>query len=114
LALRAAGARIAAGQQTGPGASRFSEGPVDDSDYDDESDSDTAESDSDTAESAPPAPEATRAKKQHGETEKPKESRESFCLFGVLPVVFLLILCACWMYLVAKSGLRLGLAVYDV
>lgn len=106
-------------QQTGPRASRFSEGPFevshseDEFNYEDESDVDD-ESDSDASEFAPaPTPEFTRAKEQL-ETGKSTESEESFCLFVLFPMVLLLILCACFMYLVAKFGLRLGLAVYDV
>lgn len=101
-------------QQTGP-TSRITEGPIevsdseDESDYEDESDVD-GESNSDASESAPAsAPEAI-----HSKIGKPKESEESFCLFVAFPVVFLVILCAYLVYLVAKSKLRLVLAVYDV
>ncbi|PCH03066.1 Hypothetical protein PENO1_023120 [Penicillium occitanis (nom. inval.)] len=107
-------------QQTSPRASRFSEGPFEVSDsedefsYEDEFDVDD-EPVSGASSSAPaPASEVTHAKKQYGETEKPMGSGESLCWFVLLSTVFVLILGVCWMSLVAKFGLRLGLAVYDV
>lgn len=107
-------------QQTSPRASRFSEGHFEVSDsedefsYEDEFDVDD-ESESGASESAPaPAPEVTHAKKQYGETEKPMGSGESLCWFVLLSTVFVSILGVCWISLVAKFGLRLGLAVYDV
>lgn len=109
-------------QQTSPRTSRFSEGPFevsaseDEFSYEDEFDVDD-EPESGTSGSAPvpaPASEVTHAKKQYGETEKPMGSGESLCWFVLLSTVFVLILGVCWMSLVAKFGLRLGLAVYDV
>ncbi|KAF3407928.1 hypothetical protein DPV78_001750 [Talaromyces pinophilus] len=109
-------------QQTSPRASRFSEGPFEVSDsedefsYEDEFDvDDEAESGAPGSAPAPaPASEVFHAKKQYGETEKPMGSGESLCWFVLLSTVFVLILGVCWMSLVAKFGLRLGLAAYDV
>ena len=104
-------------QQTGPTPSQVSEGldevsdSEDPSDYEHESNVD-GESDSDTSESAP-ALEITNAKEK-SDTGNFKESEESFCFFALLPIVFLIILCAFWGYLGAKFGLRLGLVVYGV
>lgn len=104
-------------QQAGLTASQVSEDldeisdSEDPSDYEDESNVD-GESDSGTSESAP-APEVTNAKEQ-SDTGNLKEPEESFCFFALLPIVFLIILCAFWGYLGAKFGLRLGLVVYGV